>query len=186
MGRGRSTSDRGRIERRAGRGLSGANGHGDRAVRRRRTGRYHRADRRRHLLASSRPEIRGGECRRRRRHHRRAARRARRRRRLHHPVRSRRHQCAGGGVLSQPRLRSAEGFRADRTDRPNIRNCWWCARIFPPTISRNSSPTPRPTKPSSMSAMPGSARCPISAACCSMRRSASSRRWCRSPARRRC
>src|SRR5712671_3310329 len=36
---------------------------------------------------------------------------------LHDPVRPPGHQCAGVGVLSESRLRSAEGFRADRTDR---------------------------------------------------------------------
>ena len=35
-------------------------------------------------------------------------------RRLHPAVRSLRHQCAGGGVLSEPRLRSAQRFRTDR------------------------------------------------------------------------
>ena len=90
--------------------------HGDRAVRRRRTGRHHRADRRRYLLAPPRPAVRGRERRRRRRHHRHDAGRAR--------------QCptatlisghlgtnALAGVLSQPRLRPGKGLRADRADR---------------------------------------------------------------------
>ena len=90
---------------------------GDRAVRRGRTGRHHRADRRRHLLAPSRPAVRGRERRRRRRHHRHDPRRARRARRLHADLRPPRHQCAAPAVLSQPRLRRGEGFRADRADR---------------------------------------------------------------------
>ena len=57
-----------RDERRAGAGLSDAHGDGDRAVRGRRTGRHHRPHRGRHLLAPSRPAVRGRERRRRRRH----------------------------------------------------------------------------------------------------------------------
>ena len=52
---------------------------------------------------------------------------------------------------------------------------------FPPTTSRNSLLTPKPMRASSMSAMPGWARYPTSAAFCSTRRLASSRPWFRLP-----
>jgi len=35
------------------------------------------------------------------------------------------------GVLSEPRLRSAQRFRNRSASRPNIRNCWWCEKDFP-------------------------------------------------------
>ena len=154
--------------RRAGAELSDPRGHGDRAVRRRRTGRHHRPHRRRYLLAPSRPAVRGRERRRRRRHHRHdAAPRAPR------PTATRSISGHLGTnalrrrVLSQPRLRPGEGFRADRADRRAAGAARPCARISRRTTSRSSSPTPRRTRASSTWRMPASARCPISAACCS-------------------
>ena len=44
-----------------------------------------------------------------------------------------------------------KGFRADWTDGRISRNCWSSARTFPPIISRNSSPTRKPIRTSSMS-----------------------------------
>ena len=77
--------------------LSVAPRHRDRAVCGRRSGRHHRPHRGRHLLAPSRPAIRGRERRRRRRHHRDRARRARQPRRLHHHFRPHGHarRCSG-------------------------------------------------------------------------------------------
>ena len=67
-------------------------------------------------------------------------------------------------------------FAADWADRRISRNCWSSERIFRPTTSGNSSPMQKPTRKSSMSDTPGLARCPISAVCCCIRRSASSQR----------
>ena len=107
----------GRRRHGAGRGLSDAQRDGDRAVRRRRSGRHFRPHRRGHLLASSRAILRGRERRRRRRHGRHAQGRAGEARRLHPRRRPHGHQCRGADVLSEPRLRSGKGFRADRRHR---------------------------------------------------------------------
>ena len=113
--------DAGRAVRRAGSsfcaGFPEPDHHRDRAVRGGRSGRHHRPHRRRHPHAPSRRQCGGRECRRRGRHDRRATRGARHARWLHIIVGPHGHQRRGADVLSEPRLRPAEGFRADQPDR---------------------------------------------------------------------
>ena len=69
------------------------------------------------LSRDARPAGRGREPRRRRRHHRDARGREKPARRLHHPAVLHRHARDQPEPLSQRRLRSAQGLRADRPDR---------------------------------------------------------------------
>ena len=72
----------------------------------------------------ARPAGGGGEPRRRRRRHRRHPRgREGRAGRLHDPAHLHRHACGQSDALSQCRLRSAQGLRADRIDRRSSRAC---------------------------------------------------------------
>ena len=151
----------------AGAGLADAAGDDGRAVRRRRAGRYHRADSGGAPERGSGPAGHHRERRRRRRHDRRRARRQGRARRLYRAAlgqRRARHQpdaLQEAALQRGDRLRARRpvlGFRAraDRAQGPSGEHA-----------AASSSPTPRRTRRRCSTAPPAAARASISAPSCS-------------------
>ena len=175
----------GRLAPRTRASLSDPPDHADRAVPARRLDRRRRPHRRRPHVAHARPADRGAERLRRRRHHRLDPGDARRSRRLHHPDGPDGHARRLGRALSEPRLQARRGFRADRHGHrlsADHRGEEGLPGEGPQGIRRlrESEFHARSTR-----RMPASARSSSPPACCSIRSSAPSRRWCRSTAARR-